>query len=42
MPTYRYICTGCNKTYLEHRSVDDPQWYTRCALCNGEYQQIEE
>jgi predicted nucleic acid-binding Zn ribbon protein len=42
MPTYNYVCsnTECNKTYLEHRDVDDPQFVTNCDICGAVYNAV--
>jgi len=44
MPVYNYVCsnTECAKTYLEHRDVEHPQWYTNCDLCGFVYNEVTE
>jgi putative FmdB family regulatory protein len=42
MPTYKYKCSGCEKDYLEHRQVTDPQWYTNCDLCGAVFTEVTE
>ena len=41
MPTYKYRCNGCGKSYSEHRSVDEKQTFTTCE-CGTEYTEITE
>ena len=42
MPTYKYKCNGCEKTYLEHRLVTDAVSYTHCDVCGTEYTEVTE
>ena len=42
MPTYKYKCNGCNKDYIEHRDISDPQWETNCDLCTGQFVEVTE
>lgn len=37
MPTYNYRCGVCNHAYSETRSVEDPQFFTKCHACGDDY-----
>lgn len=33
MPRYEYVCPKCSHYYVEQRTVEEPQYFTRCNKC---------
>lgn len=42
MPTYKYKCSGCEKIYLEHRDITDPQFLFNCDVCAAAFIEVTE
>lgn len=39
MPAYDYVCPA-GHTYQEIRDVEDPQFFTKCSVCGGEFEEV--
>jgi len=42
MAEYKYNCNQCGKKYSEHRASTDPQWFTNCDVCTGQFVEVTE
>lgn len=38
---YTYKCVSCQNNYIEQRAENENQFFTQCASCNGNLEEIE-
>jgi peptide subunit release factor 1 (eRF1) len=39
---YTYDCSSCGNDYVEQRTAEEPQYFSKCSKCDTEFNLVSE